>query len=289
MSETSGIKIFISWSGSPAREIALVLKDWLEEVYDDVLAWVSDRDIEAGARSMQEIEESLRDARAGIIVVTEANMMAPWLNFEAGALSKQLYNERNRVIPLLVDLKRPTDLRGPLSILQAVMMDQDGITRVLQSLNTMMGLDPERAHRRVATYWEQLSDTLGPLCRSEPEEQSSDERKSDRPLPPSRESTMLPEMLEILRALRDRELLDGAVSVWPREGAQNIPKATKDQIKQRLSAAGVRLGVGFTRAIDGWVVVTDTDVPREVQDDICTQYPDLKLTFAVQPMHRSST
>ena len=54
----------------------------------------------------------LAAAKAGIICVTPSNLEAPWILFEAGALSKTL--ENTFVCPLLIGLE-PADVSGPLA------------------------------------------------------------------------------------------------------------------------------------------------------------------------------
>jgi hypothetical protein len=84
------LKIFISWSGDLAREITKVLRDWLPKMFDHIDPWASEVDIDAGMRGLDVIQDRLNASSFGIIVVTTENMNKPWLNFEAGALSKRL-------------------------------------------------------------------------------------------------------------------------------------------------------------------------------------------------------
>src|SRR4051794_8953617 len=98
-------KVFISWSGAYSRAIAAAVRDWIPLLFDTVTPFMSDHDIAAGERGLTVIETELEGTQFGIIVVTEENQHAPWLNFEAGALSKIITQDRKqRVAPLLVDL-----------------------------------------------------------------------------------------------------------------------------------------------------------------------------------------
>lgn len=250
-------KIFISWSGSPSREIALQLKAWLEEVYDGLEAFVSDRDIEAGARSMKVIEDSLAGARAGVIVVTRRNMDKPWINFEAGALSKALGEaaDHNRVIPLLVDFERPAQLRGPMSILQAVMLDREGVGSMLRSINTVMGLDHTRAETKLQRFWDDFEKDVLPF-----RQQAFDSHEDD-PVPASAGAndethTMIPEILEILRGIRDRpagppvadrnSLFDGLeFGPSPAGKDANIVRFMSDRVEQWVRASGLEEKLGL--------------------------------------------
>jgi hypothetical protein len=99
------MKVFISWSGERSRAIAEVLKGWLPSVLQAVKPYFSPEDVVKGSRWSTEIAKELEASRIALLVVTPENQEAPWLLFEAGALSKNL--DRARVIPLLFgEMKR---------------------------------------------------------------------------------------------------------------------------------------------------------------------------------------
>src|SRR5258708_7792508 len=99
------MKVFISWSGGLSKRIAELLKNWLPEVLQNVEPWVSSEDIEKGTVWFGELSKRLDEISVGIICVTQENMNAPWILFEAGALSKG--REQARVCPLVIDLEPP--------------------------------------------------------------------------------------------------------------------------------------------------------------------------------------
>lgn len=73
---------------------------------------MSAEDISAGMRWSPTIAGELAAADFGIIVVTRENVAAPWLQFEAGALSTTFTN--TFVCPYLV-LLTPGEVKGPLT------------------------------------------------------------------------------------------------------------------------------------------------------------------------------
>lgn len=93
------MKVFISWSGDVSRRAAMALKDWLPNVIQTVDPFVSSENIQKGARWFTDVGAELEAAKFGIICLTPDNLTAPWLLFEAGALSKSL--SQSRVSPLL--------------------------------------------------------------------------------------------------------------------------------------------------------------------------------------------
>jgi hypothetical protein len=99
---------------------------------------MSDADIYAGTRGINEIFEHLEKASFGIIVVTPGNKNASWLLFEAGALSKKL-SEKTRVCPYLLGMKT-SEIQPPLREFQAAVADKDGTLRLLKSINATLSL-----------------------------------------------------------------------------------------------------------------------------------------------------
>lgn len=93
---------------------------------------MSERDIGPGERWSEEVSQRLRDTNFGIICITQSNMIAPWLLFEAGALAKAL--EKSRVVPVLLGVK-PSDLKFPLAQFQAVSATRDGMFSLVTAVN----------------------------------------------------------------------------------------------------------------------------------------------------------
>lgn len=132
------MKVFISWSGEKSKDFAMALREWLPYVIQDLVPWVSDRDIDSGAMSMPEIHQQLTEVTYGIICTTAENQARPWINYEAGALWKSLDNQ-SRVVPLLIDIERE-DITSPLRNFQSRILTResgrrDEFWRLIQSLN----------------------------------------------------------------------------------------------------------------------------------------------------------
>lgn len=126
------MKVFISWSGSRSKELALALREWLPLVLQYVEPWVSDKDISAGDRWAQTIAGELEASNFGIICVTPENKNSEWILFESGALSKSMLD--GKVIPLLYGLDL-SDLGGPLSQFQAQKADENGLMEIVKAIN----------------------------------------------------------------------------------------------------------------------------------------------------------
>jgi hypothetical protein len=197
VAEQRDVKVFISWSGDLGKAVAVALRGWLPLLFDRVEPWASDTDIAAGQRGLAQIEQELQGTQFGIVVVTAANQTAPWLNFEAGALSKSIPGDIDqRVVPLLVDLTGPTQLTGPLSQFQAKAASREGVLSLLLSLGAVAGIDERVVEARFAAYWGDLETRL--------ETAKADEATTRaQPVKPRRDATdLLDEILLHVRALR---------------------------------------------------------------------------------------
>lgn len=129
---------FISWSGSEAKEKARALRKLIADVLPEAAVFMSDEDIAAGSLWLEKVTGSLDDAVAGVIIVTEENLKAPWIHYEAGALATRV--TRRMVIPLLSGLS-PSDLANtPLSNFQALSISKDSVLEVITSFASALGI-----------------------------------------------------------------------------------------------------------------------------------------------------
>ncbi|HEX8390868.1 MAG TPA: TIR domain-containing protein, partial [Longimicrobium sp.] len=118
------MRVFLSWSGQRSRQVAAALREWLPDVLHYAEPWMSDADIHAGQRWGVEVGANLEACNIGILCVTPENVSAPWLLFEAGALSK--FVGEAAVIPLLMDVSFSDINTGPLGQFQAKKLDAQG-------------------------------------------------------------------------------------------------------------------------------------------------------------------
>src|SRR5687768_16996882 len=96
------MKTFISWSGPVSHRVAQALRDWLPLVIQRVDPYVSSEDIEKGRQWLPDISSTLGTSSYGILCITYDNVNSPWLNFEAGALSRS--SNKPYVTPFLFDV-----------------------------------------------------------------------------------------------------------------------------------------------------------------------------------------
>jgi hypothetical protein len=134
------MKVFLSWSGKLSRDIAVALDGWLPYVIQAVKPFVSTGDIDKGDRWGKVLANELAQIGFGIIIVTRDNMREPWINFEAGAISKAL--DKSSVSPFLFGVDA-SKLVGPLQQFQATVYEQEDIFNLLRSINTRLAAEDQ--------------------------------------------------------------------------------------------------------------------------------------------------
>jgi len=130
------MKVFLSWSGQKSERVALALKNWLPNVIQDISEediFVSSEDIDKGSNWNIELVKELENDNFGILCITKENVVAPWIMFEAGALSK--FSQEARVCPFLFDLTKREIKSNPLSQFQITEFEKTDVLKLLKSLN----------------------------------------------------------------------------------------------------------------------------------------------------------
>ena len=160
------LPIFLGWSGDRSRAAAEALRDWMSDVIQALDPWVSSRDIAPGQRWGTEIDLKLEEAHFGVLCLTSDNVKAPWMNYEAGALSKMV--SPSRVVPYLIDDITPNELAilaSPLARFQQCRADKAGTLRLLQELNAALvtPLSGDRLARVFERSWGSLETALTTL------------------------------------------------------------------------------------------------------------------------------
>ena len=154
------MRVFISWSGPTSRRVAEALRDWLPDVIQNVQPWMSASDIDAGVRWSSEIGKYLEGSDFGIICLTPDNLVAPWILFESGALSKKL--ENSHVTPYLFRVSQ-SDVEGPLAQFQQVTADKEGTKRLINSIfiaSNEAPISAEKLDRAFDRWWPTLEESL---------------------------------------------------------------------------------------------------------------------------------
>lgn len=203
------MKVFISWSGEASRQVAEALRGWLPSVIQAVEPWMSAEDMMGGARWRVALAEELENTDVGISCLTPNNLRAPWILYEAGAVTKSV--DESFLVPYLLGLET-TQVTGPLAEFQAVRATEEGTKDLLKTINEALGdegLDAELLSRSFGMWWPELEPKLAGIDVSA----DADEAAAVRG-----DTDMLAELLERVREMqRDRWRLGTAhdeLEVW---------------------------------------------------------------------------
>lgn len=245
MAIEADLKIFISWSGELAKQCTKVLREWLPKMFDHIDPWASEVDIDAGTRSMDAIADRLNTSAFGIIVVTTENMGKPWLNFEAGALSKSLGGDGTRVVPLMVNFDDPYQLQGPISQFHGTLLNKEGMLRVCRSIATVIGLDQLVVAHRFEWAWKDLEDGIA----------EAKKKAGDQPEPPDvDEKLLLKSLIATVNTMQTNLMAQAA----------NATLASSRNVVESGLSPNRRIS-GFVSQPDPW---SDGAVMQQVQDEI---------------------
>ncbi|MGV7122034.1 toll/interleukin-1 receptor domain-containing protein [Sphingopyxis sp. 550A] len=157
--------LFISWSGKLSQAVAGVIHSWIPSVLQSVEPFLSSEDIEKGTRWSDHIAQKLEECGFGVIILTDENTLAPWVMFEAGALSKMV--GKSNVAPVLLNIQ-PTNVRPPLSQFQSVRFEEKDILRLMKSINKS-GDSPIREdalERTFSAMWPQFKQDVDNILTS---------------------------------------------------------------------------------------------------------------------------
>jgi hypothetical protein len=172
--------IFLSWSGPTSKHVATALSDWLRNVFvQGIDIWMSPERIGLGYQWPFEVAQSLAQCSFGIICLTPDNRSAPWILFEAGALSKTFPSAR--VIPYLFRLKT-TDVEFPLALFQSVEATNPGTWDLVKSINETLdeAIDTSRLRLQFDKWWAELAEAMDKIPATTAPEVAS--LRSDRAL-----------------------------------------------------------------------------------------------------------
>ena len=125
--------VFFSWSGERSKKVAEAFQDIFKEVFDPVIeCFLSTRDIAPGARSIQILFDKLEKCNYGICFIDSENVTAPWIQFEAGALSKMV--ENSKVMILLLDNNTECLQGTPLFAFQHKLFNREHIQSIFEEI-----------------------------------------------------------------------------------------------------------------------------------------------------------
>jgi hypothetical protein len=161
------VKVFLSWSGASSHEVAKLLYSWLPMLIQRIDPYISS-EIDKGTRWSTDIARELESSSFGIACVTQANKDAPWLLFEAGALSKSV--AEGRLAPLLCGIEQADIQKSPISQFQMTKFERGEFLRLLHSMNSALGddaLDSKVLDGLFDALWPRLEEAISQVLAKE--------------------------------------------------------------------------------------------------------------------------
>ncbi|MFE7561981.1 TIR domain-containing protein [Kitasatospora sp. NPDC057500] len=248
----------MSWSGERSKKTAEALWSWLPDVLQNIDPWLSSLDISAGSRGVREITDELSETNFGIICTTPENQSSTWVNFEAGALSKQV--DGGSVVPFLIDMK-VADLISPLSQFQAVIGDSKAdVQKLLFDINDASGdkIPRERLERAFLRCWPEFEEKMRSINTLPSRDGRSGELERS-------EADMTEEILLIARQL-DHRMTEIERYALRAEGASRRPSREIRRISEERFISSSFTKIGWEAVRSSWVDESVVIVAHSLSD-----------------------
>lgn len=170
------MRVFISWSGSLSRETAQSLRKVLPCMIQGMEVFLSQHDIESGARWGNQLAEALQESSFGILCLTPSNQASPWLLYEAGALTKHM---EGRACGLLLGDLKAADVSGPLAQFQHRQFNREDCLALVKDINSKANspLDDTQLAMIFDKWWPDLEVAYQENLKSKGEVASAPQRE----------------------------------------------------------------------------------------------------------------
>jgi len=131
-------------------------------IIQSIKPFFSPEDIQKGEYWSTTLKDQLNKNVTGIICLTNDNQNAPWILYEAGALSNGI--GKNKVFPLLFDFEI-SELKGPLSLFNATKFKKEDFLRLINSINNDIenSLDKSVLENTFEKFWTELESKISKI------------------------------------------------------------------------------------------------------------------------------
>ena len=161
------MKIFISWAKPKSKKIASLIREFLEGLFhDQIEAWISDENIKTGDRPTVAISQALKECDKGIFCILKENYEAPWIMYEAGAISTHehctISEEKDNCViwPILFeDIPTEQLYKNPLYQFQFVEFSREKMYKFVQEVNYTINAfkNVSTLEKQFGYYWDELN------------------------------------------------------------------------------------------------------------------------------------
>jgi hypothetical protein len=180
-----------------SKQLGDAIRQWLPSALQFVKPYFTPSDVDKGARWVNEISKELSTSAFGIIVLMPDNLRKPWINFEAGAISRTL--DQARVCPIVFGME-PTDVEWPLAQFQVTRFTEEDFHRLFNTINAAAG--DNKLHESVADavfdkWWPDLESDVNKILEAGRHTSEAVTVRPDRQL--------LEEVLSLVRSISARQ------------------------------------------------------------------------------------
>ena len=224
------MNVFICWSGEASHKLAEGLREWLPRVIQATKPFLSSEDISKGNRWHTELNSQLETTDYGVLCMTPENLLAPWILFEAGALSKNTAS--GRVSALLLSVKQ-SDLSPPLGQFQHTEPNFEDMHKLVRSVNVAMKPEVRLADANLEAsfraHWPFFEDVI----TSARDVLRQAKKEAPRPRPTGE---MFEEIIGMLRDIQRARLVEIPTIGPPASWLYTSPTVTIDSPANSLAA-----------------------------------------------------
>lgn len=207
------MNLFISWSGEFSKRVAECLKVWIPTIIQTVEVFCSSEDIAKGENWNNRLSKELEQSNFGIVCLTPENVQAPWIHFEAGALSKV---SGSRVSAIMLGIN-PSDVKGPLARFQNTAFNREEFYHLFQSINDSHENPLKQAilDHAFDNSWEKLEHDIAVIVKDFSSHSPAPASEKSRHDELSSNNDALQEILSIVRTLSNNQRTFSQVSSVP--------------------------------------------------------------------------
>lgn len=202
------MKVFISWSGKLSELVAKELSEWLPSIIQSVDVFYSPEDIQKGENWDSRLTKELEECKYGIVCLTKENVSAPWVHFEAGALSKSLDSHTSA---LMIDVVT-SDIQGPLSRFQATRFDKEDFYKLVCGINDASDnkIAEKVLKNSFEAIWDKMELNIQDIIRKNSKSNKETNKEKNREA-----NDILEELLQLLR--KQDSVLNNPEKLLPKE------------------------------------------------------------------------
>lgn len=186
------MKVFISWSGELSKLVAKELSEWLPSIIQSVEVFYSPEDIQKGENWDSRLTKELEECKYGIVCLTKENVSAPWVHFEAGALSNSLDSHTSA---LMIDVVT-SDIQGPLSRFQATKFEKKDFYQLVCGINEASEnkISEKVLNNSFEAIWDKMQTNIQDIIEEHSKSNKDTNKEKNREA-----NDILEELLQLLR------------------------------------------------------------------------------------------